>query len=83
MENDPKYDHWIDKEAKGMVSGRNIEEKNTNRGEASPRGRQDFLRGAKVKERDDQPCEAEAESEIQQLMDGKEEKGERNGEERE
>lgn len=75
-ENDPKYDHWIDREAKGMTSGRNIADRCTSEvpgvdgaksAEASPVGKQDYLRGATVKERDGDPWEAECKPEIEQL----------------
>lgn len=75
-ENDPKYDHWVDREGKGMTSGGNIPERCTSEvpgvdgaksAEASPRGKQDVLRGSTVRERDGDPWEAEDKPEIEQL----------------
>lgn len=67
MDNDPKYEHWIDRMGMGIVSGRNIPETCTSEvkgvdgaksAEASPVGRQDFFRGATERDCDEGPRES-------------------------
>lgn len=74
---DPKYEHWIDREAKGMVSGHNIRERSTSECpgvdgaksfEASPaKPNPDFFRGATEKDCEDSAYEAESMTEIEQI----------------
>ena len=65
MSQDPKYSHWAD----SVTRGRNIPEKNTNHGEATPGGQLDFWPYVEERYCDEKPWEVESEPEIEQRME--------------